>query len=262
MIRHGESEDNLKSIWAGWRDAPLSDLGKKQANALGTAFAPVPITHIYASPLLRAHTTAQYVQHHQPDPKPPLTLNPNLREQHFGIAEGNPWILHQPEGTTLEELYEQKAFPVLYGRGEKFPEAESLDDLARRAEVGISECVLPHLSGAADGTESNGVHIAIASHGLCIGELIAALIRLDPEADKKKSYTGLLNTAWTRVEVEVRHGHSGSIDLKNPLSLVVRVIHVNNNDHLQAIHEVPHVDLGGASAEARAFFGGQRAQIL
>lgn len=89
---------------------------------------------------------------------------------------------------------------MLYGREEKFPEAESLNDLARRAEVAISECVLPHLSES----ESKEVHVAIASHGLCIGELVAALIRLDPEADKKKNYTGLMNTAWTRVEVKVR----------------------------------------------------------
>ncbi|PPQ71899.1 hypothetical protein CVT26_007194 [Gymnopilus dilepis] len=252
FIRHGESEDNLKSIWAGWKDAPLSEL----ANALGTAFASVPINYIYASPLLRAHKTAQYVQHYQPDPKPPLTVNPNLREQHFGIAEGHPWILHAPEGVPLETLYEQNQFPVLYGRTEKFPEGESLDDLAHRAEVAIKECVLPHLKEA----EDKDVHVAIASHGLCIGELISALVRLDPQADKKKNYTGLMNTAWTRAVVKLRDGHTGPIDPTSPPPLEVRITDINNTDHFKSLHEVPHVDLGGASAEARAFFGGQRPQ--
>ncbi|KAI9458819.1 hypothetical protein F5148DRAFT_1219875 [Russula earlei] len=27
FIRHGESTDNLRSIWAGWKDAPLSNHG-------------------------------------------------------------------------------------------------------------------------------------------------------------------------------------------------------------------------------------------
>jgi len=27
LVRHGESTDNLKRIWAGWKDAPLSQHG-------------------------------------------------------------------------------------------------------------------------------------------------------------------------------------------------------------------------------------------
>lgn len=149
--------------------------------------------------MLRALETAQAVHRHQPDPKPPLELEPNLREQFFGIGEGKPWIITRPEGVSLEDLYKQDTFPVLYGRDEKFPEGESLDDLANRADVAIKECVLPHLTAG-----PNEVHIALASHGLCIGELVAALIRLDPEADREVQYTGLFNTAWTRVTVELR----------------------------------------------------------
>lgn len=160
---------------------------------------------MYASPLLRAHATAQFVHQHQPHPKPPLKLNPHLREQHFGVAEGHPWLLHAPEGIPLETLFEQKIFPVLEGRDEKYPEAESLNDLALRAHVTIRECVLPHLPDAPiPEDQHSGIHVALASHGLCIGELISALVALDPEADKGQTHYGLLNTAWTRVDIRVR----------------------------------------------------------
>ncbi|KAF9568643.1 phosphoglycerate mutase-like protein [Agrocybe pediades] len=252
FIRHGESEDNLRIVWAGWKDSPLSALGRKQADALGKAFASVPITHIYTSPLLRALETAQAVHQHQPDPKPPLEHKPDLREQFFGVAEGKPWIINRPDGVSLEELHKQDIYPVLYGRDQKFPEGESVNDLAARADRAIKDCVLPHLTS---GDEE--AHIALASHGLCIGELVSALIRLDPEADRNRTYTGLFNTAWTRATVQIRDGQ-GPNDPNNPPALKVTVTHINNKDHLKSLNEEPHIDAGGASAEARAFFGGEK----
>ncbi|KAF8155658.1 phosphoglycerate mutase [Crassisporium funariophilum] len=260
FIRHGESEDNVKQIWAGWKDAPLSELGRKQAQALGQSLSSTPITHIYASPLLRAHATGQSVHHHQPHPKPPFQVNPHLREQHFGIAEGHPWVITPPENVPLEQLYAQKVFPVLYQRDERFPEAESLDDLAARADVAIKECVLPHVPDAPHPVgQDSGVHIAIASHGLCIAELVGALLRLDPEADKDENYAGLMNTAWTRVVIRVKDGHHGPVDPSSPPPFEVRVTHVNKIDHLEALQkDDPAVQssIDGAKAEAIAFFGG------
>jgi len=258
FIRHGESEDNLRNIWAGWKDAPLSELGRKQAYALGEYLSSTPITHMYASPSLRAHATAQFVHQHQPHPKPLLKVNPNLREQHFGAAEGNTWVLDAPEGIPIETLYEQKIFPVLHGLDEKFPGGESLNDLARRAEVAIQECVWPHLPHIpVSEDQSPGIHVALASHGLCIGQMVSALIRLDPEADQKKTYYGLKNTAWTRMDIRVR---DGPVDPANPLALQVRVTHHNHREHLNSLKDLPpvHEEVDGARAEARAFFGGEK----
>ena len=132
--------------------------------------------------------------------------------------------MNTPKNITLTELYGQKIFPALYKRNEKFPEGESLDDLALRAEVAIRECVLPHVQcfpgmGSESQSDSNlervadgengmavpgGVHVAITSHGNCIAELVSALLRLDPEANRNTRYSGLMNTAWTRVEICVR----------------------------------------------------------
>lgn len=248
FIRHGESEDNPRGIWAGWKDAPLSALGRKQAQAVGKAFSGVKLDYIYSSPLLRASATGQAVRDAQPSPQLPFTANPNLREQHFGIAEGHPWVVEVPAGQTEEDMIANNVFPVLSSRSAKFPEGESLDDLARRAETGIKECVLPHVL-------EDDVHIAIASHGLCISELIAALLRLDPDSRRDVSYIGLLNTAWTRVTVSVKGGHVGPLDPENSPPLTVRVTDVNKYDHLNDIPSfVENED--ESQAAARAFFGG------
>ena len=172
-------------------------ISDQQVQALGKAFSRVKIDYIYASPLLRAHATGQAVLDAQPSPQPPFIVNPNLREQYSGIAEGQPALEEIPDGQTAEGLIAKNVFPILYSRSAKFPEGESLDDLARRADLAITECVLPHVF-------EDGAHIVIAGHGVCIGELIPALLRLDPGSRGDVSYMGLLNTAWTRATVSVK----------------------------------------------------------
>ena len=61
LVRHGESQDNLKSIWEGVRDSPLSTTGQSQARAVGKAFSTVPIAAIYSSDLKRAASTADEI---------------------------------------------------------------------------------------------------------------------------------------------------------------------------------------------------------
>ena len=52
------------------------------------------------------------------------------------------------------------------------------------------------------------VHVALVSHGLCISELVAALVGLDYERRSKgqevpdRQYAGLMNTTWTRTTID------------------------------------------------------------
>ncbi|PPQ87653.1 hypothetical protein CVT25_011491 [Psilocybe cyanescens] len=235
-----------------------------QANALGASLSSTQLTHIYASPLLRAYSTAEYVQYHQNYPMPSIKTNPHLREQYYGIAEGHPWVAQPPDSDVpLELLYEKAIFPVLHDRDAKFPESESLNDLASRAEKGIRECVLPHLQESQfPEVAHSDIHIAIASHGRCIGELLSALLRLDPEAERDLKFTKLANTAWTRMYVRIRDGHHGLVDPTNPPPLQVVITNVNEQRHLQSLvrlHDIARTfDLNGAGAKVQAYFGGER----
>ncbi|KAI0771423.1 histidine phosphatase superfamily, partial [Irpex lacteus] len=180
FVRHGESMDNLRDVWAGWKDSPLSNHGMSvnQARAVGDALASTHFTAIYASPLKRAYSTAEAIYEKQPEPKPIFESTPLIREQYFGVAEGKPWIWNMKPGLSLEEHYAQNLYPVLEGRSEKFPEGESLNDVAARAEVAIQQFVLANVWKAAR-EGKKGLHVALVSHGICISELVAALLTKD-----------------------------------------------------------------------------------
>ena len=115
---------------------------------------------------MRAHTTGQFVHSYQPEPKPTFTVDPNLREQHFGIAEGHPWVLESTldSSTPLEELWAKNMFPILYERDKTFPEGESLDDLADLAASLFSPIPnrgcepLPMINDHPFGPGEKGVH--------------------------------------------------------------------------------------------------------
>lgn len=101
VARHGATQHNLDARFTGQTDAPLSDLGLKQAEALGVRLRGEPLDAIVASDMARAQATAAAVaQRHE------LTaqLDPDLRE----IAMGA-W-----EGQTVAHV--QAAFPGLYAR--------------------------------------------------------------------------------------------------------------------------------------------------
>lgn len=74
---------------------------------------------------------------------------------------------------------------------------------ADRAEKAVNELVLPHIRTAALEGRKN-VHIALVSHGLCISKLVERLLLKDSETPQSGDFRGLLNTAWTRLEVKVR----------------------------------------------------------
>lgn len=140
----------------------------------------------------------------QPDPKPSFKVDRDLREQCFGDAEGHPYLMRRIPGKSLNDHFRDGRYPLLFNREERFPNGESLDDLTIRAERSINDLVLkPYLSRAiSSGFED--VHIAVVSHGLCISELIRALLKRNDGGLPARDYRGLQNTAWTRVTIQVK----------------------------------------------------------
>jgi len=261
FIRHAESTDNLRSVWAGFKDAPLSNHGMNQARALGDFFADTHFIAIHASDLKRAFTTAQAVYDRQKDPKPPFDSSELLREQNFGVAEGNPCSFESDPTLTLEEHIAKGVYPVIHGEDEKFPEGESPNDLNKRARTALAKFVLPHvLQAAKDG--KTGIHVAIVSHGLCISALIAELLKKSAKQSKETDHRGLWNTAWTRVVVDIEGAQEGrpkGVDEELPF-MVVRVTHVNSHSHLDNIKR--QKGIGSAAydprqEDIRAFFAGK-----
>ena len=185
----------------------------QQALALGDFFQ-VTDTHfiaIYTSDLERASATAKAIYDGQGDSKPSFESSELLREQNFGEAEGKPKTRASEVDTTLtlEELMKKGVYPVLRGYEEKFPKGESAKDLNERAKTAHAKFVLPHVIQAAKEGKTD-IHIAIVSHGLCISAMIYELLKMNTEQDGATrswtDYLGLLNTAWTRVVVDIEVG--------------------------------------------------------
>jgi broad specificity phosphatase PhoE len=90
FVRHGQSTANTLKVFANRRvdDHPLTPLGRRQAHELACQLASEPVSHVYTSPLLRAHQTAATVATAR---SLPLEVTAALREYDVGELEGHPY---------------------------------------------------------------------------------------------------------------------------------------------------------------------------
>ncbi len=86
LARHGQSVSNAVRRFQGAQDVALSELGARQAEALGWAIRRLPIAAVYTSPLERARRTAEIAA---AGLDVPLTPVDDLRELSLGDWEGH-----------------------------------------------------------------------------------------------------------------------------------------------------------------------------
>ena len=97
IVRHGQTSANIDGVWHGSTNTPLTEHGRLQAAAVGRhieANHPT-VDHVYASPLDRAHHTAQAIAG-------PLGLTPRLDPALVEYDLGS-W-----EGLSFRHLFEEK----------------------------------------------------------------------------------------------------------------------------------------------------------
>lgn len=181
MIRHGETEFNKENRMQGWLDAPLTEDGLKQAQALAGRFRDIPLAGVYASDLSRAAVTAQILADVQG-----LTAqtDPGLRELHMGTWSG-----------------------------------QQIDDICRNDPDGIARCRAADPTWCAPGGETypqlrqrmgetlarlaakhEGQTIAVVSHGGGIRQILAQYKRLSWEEVRTEKIQG--NTAVNLLEFD------------------------------------------------------------
>lgn len=136
-VRHGETTWNRKELMQGWAPAPLTELGREQANQVGdTLVDEYDVDRILSSDLYRTKETTELLLEHV---DAPVTFESAWREHDIGMYQGLP----------ADEMFER--FPE-YGLGEVGPEAayekpesgESLvevrDRVVERWKDLLSEC--------------------------------------------------------------------------------------------------------------------------
>ncbi|MBA3944126.1 MAG: histidine phosphatase family protein [Herpetosiphonaceae bacterium] len=124
LVRHGESEWNRSSRYQGQADAPLSDLGIRQAEALGQRLALEKLDAIYASPLQRALRTAEAIARFHPHV--PFTQDKALYEIHHGDWQG--LLAKEVREQYPEGLDEWRMYPTR----SQMPNGESFSNILKR----------------------------------------------------------------------------------------------------------------------------------
>ena len=87
IVRNGETEGNVKKVFQGQTDYPLTNKGKKQAKESAVKFSGIRFDTVFSSDLMRAKKTAEIiaVEH-----RLIVITKKLLRERTFGRLEGKP----------------------------------------------------------------------------------------------------------------------------------------------------------------------------
>jgi broad specificity phosphatase PhoE len=85
LVRHGQTDENVSGRISGQGPAPLNTRGQEQARLAAEILAPLGITHIFSSPLVRARQTAEFLAARL---QKPIEEIPDLREVGYGDWEG------------------------------------------------------------------------------------------------------------------------------------------------------------------------------
>lgn len=162
LVRHGEQQfrDNIPLGEA--YDAPLSELGRRQAAAVGERLAPARIGRVYCSPLQRAHDTGyQIARHHGLD----LIVRDDLREIDL-------WQ-NAPQDKGLLDLYSREEIGAIYRevnhtrKNSAYPYVEDGEAFKRRVTAAIDTIA----------AESVGMRVVIACHGGVINAYLSVLFQ-------------------------------------------------------------------------------------
>lgn len=148
VFRHGESEDNRKRIFSGWRDSPLTETGRAQAAALAPKLKDLKIDLAVHSDLARSKETARLA----------LAQNPGVRfEQDTHIKERNYGDLTGKSKEEAMRIDPEKA--ILWRRSYDVPppNGESIEMVERR--------VWPFLDELVDRIRRDKINAALSLHG-------------------------------------------------------------------------------------------------
>jgi probable phosphoglycerate mutase len=177
LARHGETEWSLSKQHTGRTDIPLTDNGRRQAQALRELFSERPVERVFASPLSRAVETARLAGFEDPQPRD------ELLEFDYGDYEGR---------TTADIRAER---PGWYLWRDGSPGGEAPAQVAERVGRLIEEL------------RQEGVDAALFAHGHVLRALAARWLGLGPEAGGLFALeTATLSTLGYEREVPVMWG--------------------------------------------------------
>ncbi|XP_057969912.1 2,3-bisphosphoglycerate-dependent phosphoglycerate mutase 1-like isoform X2 [Malania oleifera] len=191
LLRHGESMWNVKNLFTGCIDVPLTEKGVEEAIEAGRRISNIPVDMIFTSALIRSQMTAMLAmtQHHcrkvpiimhnesEEANRRSLIYSDETKKQSIPVVTA--WQLNERMYGELQGYNKQKTAEK-YGKEQVHkwrrsydtspPNGESLEVCSRRAVAYFEEQIKPQLL--------SGKHVLVTAHANSLRSIIMYLDNL------------------------------------------------------------------------------------
>ncbi len=169
LVRHGQSEWNLKNLFTGWRDADLTEKGHQEAKAAGQLLKARGLTFdiAFTSVLQRAEKTCVHILNEIGQPDLQTIRDQALNERDYGDLAG----LNKDDAR--KKWGEEQVHIWRRSYDTPPPGGESLRDTGARVWPYYLHTMQPHVLG--------GGTVLVSAHGNSLRALIMALDGLSGE---------------------------------------------------------------------------------
>lgn len=201
LVRHAESTWNRQKKMQGQKDPPLSPYGRKEAMRLAKRFEDLKFTAAYASPLKRAHQTAEVILKGK---KCRISCDEDLME--MGLGE---W-----EGRAISQV--KKAYGDAFAKWAvapsrvTIPGGEDFKEFVGRVKNAMRAIERKHRDG----------NVLLVSHGGVISTYATQILNLPPD------------DIWC---LTVRNASLTIVDVKPSIH---RIVTFNDTSHLMSLREI------------------------
>src|ERR1700748_883152 len=175
LVRHGESEWNLKNLFTGWKDPDLTEKGVTEAKEAGQKWKGQGLSFdvTFTSVLTRAQHTLDLILNEIGQKGLPTKKNLALNERDYGDLSGLNKDDARKKWGEEQVLIWRRSYDV------PPPGGESLKDTLARALPYYVQEILPCVL--------RGERVLVAAHGNSLRALIMVLEKLTPENILKRA---------------------------------------------------------------------------
>ncbi len=193
LVRHGQSVWNLKNVFTGWVDVPLSPKGIEEAQKAGETLADIQFDAVYTSVQVRALETAMIAMAYNKCEKTPVVMhaegkmkdwgkiyNPKMIEDTIPVIRD--WHLNERyygelQGLNKAETAEKYGADQVHQWRRSYdvppPNGECLKDTAARTIPFFKEEIFSRLE--------KGENILISAHGNSLRSIVMHIDGLNEE---------------------------------------------------------------------------------
>lgn len=192
LVRHGQSEWNLKNLFTGWKNPDLTKRGVAEARAAGQKIkaAGLKPTVFFTSALQRAQHSLDYILEELGIEDLVITRNRALNERDYGDLAGLNKDDARAKWGEEQVLIWRRSYDV------PPPGGESLKDTAARTLPYYKNNILPQVMA--------GETVLVAAHGNSLRSIVMEIEQLTPDEILKRELA-------TGEPVVYRIGKSGKL---------------------------------------------------